>query len=312
MLTSRTILYIILSLFALLLAAQHLSHRIHGWPSARKEGVGRQVHNILRRKTTRDCRDWSVVEYNTVNAAGDDLKNIKDDAEEHEHRLESWNKKWKSYPESFPRSGIGSTLESTQNFRSGLGSVVDYLKAELGKDVISILDASCGDMNWMPTFLRSRPDVEYTGYDLLPVNIDSARSRFANESWDFAVVDLVKERISSRFDLIMSRTVSIHLGLRDNIQMFHNFLQTGSKYLLTTTYPLQTRNTQLFLPEDRKFHEINLSLPPFEFPKPICQAPDAVNLKSARHQFYGFWNLEELRRFEEKNAGNIRAFDGVF
>ena len=111
--------------------------------------------------------------------------------------------------------------------------------------------------------------------------------------------------------------------------MFHNFLQTGSKYLLTTTYPLQTRNTQLFLPEDRKsellkksfnhlnhsshrFHEINLSLPPFEFPKPICQAPDAVNLKSARHQFYGFWNLEELRRFEEKNAGNIRAFDGVF
>ena len=87
------------------------------------------------------------------------------------------------------------------------------MKAELGKDVISILgdlhmitpcvsltrlitDASCGDMNWMPTFLRSRPDVEYTGYDLLPVNIDSARSRFANESWDFAVVDLVKERIS--------------------------------------------------------------------------------------------------------------------
>ena len=50
------------------------------------------MHNILRRKTTRDCRDWSVVEYNTVNAAGDDLKNIKDDAEEHEHRLESWNK----------------------------------------------------------------------------------------------------------------------------------------------------------------------------------------------------------------------------
>ena len=59
-----------------------------------------------------------------------------------------------------------------------------------------ITDASCGDMNWMPTFLRSRSDVEYTGYDLLPVNIDSARSRFVNESWDFAVVDLVKERIS--------------------------------------------------------------------------------------------------------------------
>jgi len=299
-------------LVTLILVAQHLSNRMHYLPSVRREDVGRPVHNILRRQTIRDCRDWSVVEYTSVKAADDNIK-IQDDGEEHEHRLESWNKKWKSYPESFPRSGIGSTLLSTKNFRSGLGSVVDYLKAELGKDRISILDASCGDMNWMPTFLRSRSDVEYTGYDLLPVNIDSARSRFVNESWNFAVVDLVKERISSRFDLIMSRTVSIHLGLRDNIQMFHNFLQTGSKYLLTTTYPLQTKNTQLFVGETlQRFHEINLSLPPFEFPKPICQAPDAVNLESARHQFYGFWNLEELRRFEEKNAGNIRDFDGVY
>ena len=38
-----------------------------------------------------------------------------------------------------PRSGIGSTLQSSKNFREGLENVVEYLKAELKKDKISIL-----------------------------------------------------------------------------------------------------------------------------------------------------------------------------
>ena len=39
-------------------------------------------------------------------------------------------------------------------------------------------DSSCGDLTWMPTFLRSRRDVVYTGYDLLPVNIHNAKLRY--------------------------------------------------------------------------------------------------------------------------------------
>ena len=57
-------------------------------------------------------------------------------------------------------------------------------------------DSSCGDMTWMPTFLRSRSDVEYTGYDLIPVNIENAKAKFANESWTFSTWDLVRDRIS--------------------------------------------------------------------------------------------------------------------
>ena len=51
-------------------------------------------------------------------------------------------------------------------------------------------------MTWMPTFLRGRADIEYTGYDLLPVNIDAAREMFKNETWKFETFDLVKNRIS--------------------------------------------------------------------------------------------------------------------
>ena len=49
----------------------------------------------------------------------------------------------------------------------------------------------------MPSFLQGRDDVEYTGYDLLPVNIDTAKDRFVNETWKFQVFDLVKDRISN-------------------------------------------------------------------------------------------------------------------
>ena len=51
-------------------------------------------------------------------------------------------------------------------------------------------------MNWMPTFLHGRSDIDYTGYDLLPVNIETAREKFKNETWKFETFDLVKDRIS--------------------------------------------------------------------------------------------------------------------
>eukprot|EP00091_Calanus_sinicus_P010616 TRINITY_DN24556_c0_g1_i1.p1 TRINITY_DN24556_c0_g1~~TRINITY_DN24556_c0_g1_i1.p1 ORF type:complete len:110 (-),score=24.16 TRINITY_DN24556_c0_g1_i1:47-376(-) len=106
------------------------------------------------------------------------------------------------------------------------------------------------------------------------------------------------------FDLIINRHTAIHLGLHDNIQMFHNFYQSGSKYLLTTTFPHLQKNTQLFLPGDRKFHEINLSVSPFKFPVPLCQSPDATP-----EQFYALWDLTSLADFEQRNNNMIRSFE---
>ena len=79
--------------------------------------------------------------------------------------------------------------------RIGLEKIVSFIKEKLGKEKITILDSTCGDMNWMPVFLRGRTDVDYTGYDLIPVNIESARARFSNESWEFHTWDLVQNKI---------------------------------------------------------------------------------------------------------------------
>lgn len=51
----------------------------------------------------------------------------------------------------------------------------------------SILDSSCGDMNWMPRFLENRTDIDFTGYDITLSNIEAHQLNFANKSWTFKV-----------------------------------------------------------------------------------------------------------------------------
>ena len=43
-------------------------------------------------EVTRDCRSWSQMEYFAVKEDGDDTLVIKNDAENHDHRLNSWIK----------------------------------------------------------------------------------------------------------------------------------------------------------------------------------------------------------------------------
>ena len=88
--------------------------------------------------------------------------------------------------------------------------------------------------------------------------------------------------------------------------MFYNFYQSQSSYLVTTTFPKTSQNTQLFLPAERKygnsllisknlfdiffrFHEINLQIFPFQFPPPLCQAED-----SGASQYFGLWKLSRF------------------
>ena len=68
-----------------------------------------------------------------------------------------------------------------------LFKVTDHLKEVLGKERISFLDSSCGDMNWMPDFLNKRSDVDYFGFDITQSNIDKHKERFQDKPWTFKV-----------------------------------------------------------------------------------------------------------------------------
>ena len=139
--------------------------------------------------------------------------------------------------QSAPKSGYGSTIPASANMRAALHNVVNHIKKVLNKKEITILDSSCGDLTWMPLFLKSHQDVRYTGYDLIPDNIDNANKRFAHESWKFEQKDIVETPITERFDLVINRHTAIHLGLRDGVKMFRNIVNSNSSFLITTTFP---------------------------------------------------------------------------
>ena len=89
----------------------------------------------------------------------------------------------------------------------------------------------------MPSFLSSRSDVEYTGYDIVEANINNHREKFRDTDWKFEVHDIVTDHIKNSYDLIISRHTTMHLQISDAVKVIRNFVDSSSKFLLTTSFP---------------------------------------------------------------------------
>src|SRR5262249_10854087 len=95
-------------------------------------------------------------------------------------------------------------------------------------------------------------------------------------------------------DLIFCRDCLVHLTFQAALDALRNFKRSGSRYLLTTTYPgaLKT-NKQLIITGNWRL--LDLTLPPFSLPAPIgiineeCTEPDDLKEKSL-----GLWQLAQL------------------
>merc|ERR1712212_1023053 len=115
----------------------------------------------------------------------------------------------------------------------------------LQKESVTLLDSSCGDMAWMPTFLgkgsnkkrtlpsENRTDVVFTGFDIVPGNVEGHQKKFSSKLWKFEVHDIVTDPIG-KYDIILSRHTLQHLETGDIERVISNFVQSGSTFLLTT------------------------------------------------------------------------------
>ena len=109
-------------------------------------------------------------------------------------------------------------------------------------------------MAWMPEFLANRSDIIFTGFDIVQSNIDNHRQRFADQpQWQFRQHDIVSEEVSSSYDLVLSRHTTQHLQTDDVVKVktkkqclmmitclvkvVTNFINSKSKFLITTNYP---------------------------------------------------------------------------
>lgn len=149
-------------------------------------------------------------------------------------------------------SGTGSTLEQTMVIRQQLPRLIEQYQIK------SMLDLPCGDFNWM----RHVPlHLNYIGADILEAVIDRNSGAYDH---DFRVLDITQSELP-KVDLVFCRDCLVHLSDADVFAAITNIKASGSKYLLTTTFPWrENRDIQT-----GHWRPINLQAGPFCLPEPL-------------------------------------------
>ena len=182
-------------------------------------------------------------------------------------------------------SGPGSTKARGADFREALVALLD----ECG--VSSMVDAPCGDFNWMQDVLDER-DVAYTGVDIVEALIAENVRRHQTASRRFVCADLTRADLPAA-DLILCRDGLVHLSFADARAAIRNFRRSGSRYLLATTFVDRPRNVDV---PTGGWRVLNMEAAPFGFPPPLalvderCTHSDGVY----RDKRLGLWELAAI------------------
>jgi SAM-dependent methyltransferase len=156
------------------------------------------------------------------------------------------NNLWTSSESS---SGIGSELKNTELIRNEL----PYLFQKF--DIKSMLDIPCGDWNWMKKVDLS--NVSYIGADIVEKLIISNKQSYPNI--DFRTLDLTTDELP-KVDLVFVRDCLGHLTNENVHKAIANIRNSGSKYLLATSFTRWNMNPDI---QDGGWKCINLMIEPF-------------------------------------------------
>lgn len=160
--------------------------------------------------------------------------------------------------------GQGSTLEATREIRRHLPGVLQQLQAT------SLLDAPCGDHNWMRAVeLRG---VDYLGVDYDPEHI--AVARINAPAREFKQLDIIAGPLP-RADVILCRDFLQHLPDPDIWRVLHNVCDSRSWWLLATSHHKQGN------PITRRGAYRALNLIKLGLGDPVVSIPDAGRMLAA-------------------------------
>ena len=184
---------------------------------------------------------------------------------------------WKN-PES--ASGFGSTLLATRQAREGLECLI------AAHGIRSILDAPCGDFNWMREL---RFDGEYIGGEIVPGLIEANQARYGSDKRRFLHFDLVADDLP-RADLVLCRECLNHLSLEEAAAALRNLAQAARKLLIVTHYPQHGSNADQ--QASFRYRHLNLTRAPFGL-----RLPDTVidESESEPGKVLAVWDLNKGR-----------------
>lgn len=180
-------------------------------------------------------------------------------------------------------SGPGSSRAATRELVPQLTRLLRALC------VRRLVDAPCGDFNWMAPVAAAVQS--YLGVDIVPALVETARARAANlPRAHFAIADLSVARLP-RGDLYLVRDLLGHLSFSQARSVIRQVVRSGSTWLLTTTFPHVTSNAP---GQTGAWRPLNLQLSPFRLPVPqllLVEQPSRAPSPSWGRKCLGLWRL---------------------
>jgi len=186
-------------------------------------------------------------------------------------------------------SGTGSTLKETETLRAKLPLLLsDILKRE---NKLIFMDAPCGDFNWFQYMDTSNIE-KYIGVDIVEAVIQKNNTIYGNSNRTFINSNIITDNLPYA-DVILCRDCLVHFPHEEIFRAISNFKKSGSKYLLTTTFPTSPENVDIIL---GNWRPLNLQIAPFNFPQPIHLLHEELQLndKIFDSKSLGLWKLEDL------------------
>jgi glycosyltransferase involved in cell wall biosynthesis len=186
------------------------------------------------------------------------------------------------------RSGVGSNLDQTKVVREELPKLVRKL------GVKTFVDAPCGDFYWMKeTILKVD---RYIGIDLVEEIVKKNKEKYQRRGRTFICRNIIEDDIP-KADMILCRDCLVHLTFDQGIELVKNFKRSGSTFLLATTFTERCINfNSIDEGNVGKWRPLNMQLPPFNFPNPIC----IINEKCSegegefKDKSLGLWRLKDI------------------
>lgn len=176
-------------------------------------------------------------------------------------------------------SGQGSTLAETKRLRQNLQDFIRYHRPQ------SILDIPCGDFNWMSEVDLS--GIKYIGADVVENLIYKLRNRYHNQNLEFEVLDITKDKLP-KVDMVLVRDLFGHFSNADVKLALKNLRASGSRYLLSTTFPNRENVRDI---ETGQWRPINLASM-FGLPDPLVLIREGVTGEFSDKSL-GLWSLKE-------------------
>ena len=183
-------------------------------------------------------------------------------------------------------SGPGSNLEETATIRKELPKLLHQLQ------ISSILDIPCGDFYWMKEV--DLVEIKYIGADIVQELIVNNK-QYENENISFIKKNLIIDDLPE-VDLVFVRDCFVHFSFSDIFLALSNMYSSKSKYVLTTTFPSRSLNTDIAT--SYQWRPLNFQLPPFNFPKPLAIINENHPESDFSDKSLALWKLEDLLTFK--------------